>query len=183
MRSLWLSYPSDPKAATADNEYLWGNSILVAPVLEPGASQRTTYLPYGLWWDYWTNGRVEGGKDEVRQVDLEVLPLYVKAGTILPVGPVKQYAEEASNEPLTLRIYPGGDGVMSLYEDDGISFGYLQGQFSRLLCTWNDNQRILTLKADASGKLPIRQAIVVEIAGASQRKSLTLRNGAASIHL
>jgi alpha-glucosidase (family GH31 glycosyl hydrolase) len=116
-------------------------------------------------------------------VDLEVLPLYVKAGTILPVGPVKQYAQETSTEPLTLRIYAGTDGAMALYEDDGISFAYLKGQSSRLLCTWNDNQRILTLKPDPSGKLPIRQSIVVEMAGESQKKPLTLRNGAASIHL
>jgi alpha-glucosidase (family GH31 glycosyl hydrolase) len=182
MRSLWLSYPSDLKAATADNEYLWGESILVAPVLEPGATHRTTHLPQGLWWDYWTNDRVEGGKDDVRAVDLEVLPLYVKAGTILPVGPVKQYAQEASSRPLILRIYPGADGAMALYQDDGISLGYLKGQFSRLLCSWNDNQRILTLKTDASGKLPTRQAIVVEMAGEAGSKPLTLRNGAASIH-
>jgi alpha-glucosidase (family GH31 glycosyl hydrolase) len=140
-------------------------------------------LPHGQWWDYWTNHPVEGGKEEVRPVDLEVLPLYVRAGTILPVGPVKQYAQEATSEPLTLRIYAGADGAMALYEDDGISFGYLKGQFSRLVCTWNDNQRILTLKADPSGKLPIRRSIVVEMAGASQRKPLTLHNGAASIHL
>jgi Domain of unknown function (DUF5110) len=84
---------------------------------------------------------------------------------------------------LTLRIYPGADGALALYQDDGISFGHLKGQFSRLVCTWNDSQRILTLKADPSGKLPVRQSIVVEIAGASQRKPLTLRDGTASIHL
>jgi alpha-glucosidase (family GH31 glycosyl hydrolase) len=152
-------------------------------VLEPGATHRTTYLPHGLWWDYWTNDRVEGGKDEVRQVDLEVLPLYVKAGTILPVGPVKQYAQEASSEPLTLRIYAGADGAMALYEDDGISFGYLKGQFSRLLCTWNDKERLLTLKADPSGGLPKRQAIVVQIAAEAGSKPLTIRDGTASINL
>jgi alpha-glucosidase/alpha-D-xyloside xylohydrolase len=183
MRALWLAYPSDPKAVEADNEYLWGESILVAPVLEPGATHRTTYLPHGQWWDYWTNHLVEGGRDEVRQVDLEVFPLYIKAGTILPLGPVKQYAQEASTEPLTLRIYAGADGATALYEDDGISFGYHKGQFSRVLCTWNDGQRLLTLKADPSGKLPIRQAIVVEMAGAAGTKPLTLINGAASIHL
>ena len=107
----------------------------------------------------------------MRQVDLEILPLYVKAGTILPLGPVKQYAQEASSDPLTLRIYPGADGAMALYQDDGISFGYLKGQFSRLLCTWNDNQRILTLKADANGKLPMRQAIVVEMAGRTRKQT------------
>jgi alpha-glucosidase/alpha-D-xyloside xylohydrolase len=183
MRSLWLSYPSDPKAAAADNEYLWGDSILVAPVLEAGASHRATYLPHGQWWDYWTNHLVEGGKDDVRQVDLETLPLYVKAGTILPLGPVKQYAQEASSEPLTLRIYPGADGETALYEDDGISFGYLKAQFSRVLCTWNDSQRILTLKADPNEKFPIRHAIVVEIAGVAGSKPVALRDGAASIRM
>ena len=161
-----------------------GNFVEVKEtVLEAGASHRTTYLPRGQWWDYWTNHPVEGGKDDVRQVDLEILPLYVKAGTILPVGPVKQYVEEASSEPFTLRIYAGADGAMALYEDDGITFGYLKGQYSRLRCTWNDQQRLLTLKADPSGKLPIRQSIVVEIAGEAGSKPLTLRNGAASIHL
>jgi alpha-glucosidase/alpha-D-xyloside xylohydrolase len=183
MRSLWLSYPSDPKAAAADNEYLWGDSILVAPVLEAGASHRATYLPHGQWWDYWTNHLVEGGKDDVRQVDLETLPLYVKAGTILPLGPVKQYAQEASSEPLTLRIYPGADGETALYEDDGISFGYLKAQFSRVLCTWSDSQRILTLKADPNEEFPIRHAIVVEIAGVAGSKPVALRDGAASIRM
>ena len=183
MRSLWLSYPSDPKAAAIDNQYLWGDSILVAPVLDAGATQRTTYLPHGQWWDYWTNQRVEGGRDEVRPVDLELLPLYVKAGTILPVGPVKQYAEEANREPLILRIYPGADGAMSLYQDDGISFGYLKGQFSRIFCTWNDTERVLALKADPNGKLRMGEAIRVELAGATGGKPLTLHDGAASIHL
>jgi alpha-glucosidase (family GH31 glycosyl hydrolase) len=183
MRSLWLAYPGDPRAVAIDNQYLWGESIMVAPVLQAGATHRTTYLPSGQWWDYWTNHPIEGGKDEVREVDLETLPLYVKAGTILPVGPVKQYAQEASAEPLTLRVYPGANGSMSLYHDDGVSFAYLQGQFSRILCTWNDAQRLLTLKADSEGKLSRRQAMVVEVAGASGNKPLTMRNGTASIHL
>ena len=183
MRSLWLSYPLDPKAAATDNQYLWGENILVAPVLEAGATHRTTYLPDGEWWDYWTNDRIEGGKDEVREVDLDVLPLYVKAGTILPLGPVKQYAQEEMSEPLILRIYPGADGAMQLYQDDGIGFDYLKGQFSRIVCTWNDKERKLTLKADAGGKLPRLEAMVVEIAGAPSNKPITMRDGTASIHL
>ena len=183
MRSLWLSYPLDPKAAATDNQYLWGENILVAPVLEAGATHRTTYLPNGEWWDYWTNDRIEGGKDEVREVDLDVLPLYVKAGTILPLGPVKQYAQEEMSEPLILRIYPGADGAMQLYQDDGIGFDYLKGQFSRIVCTWNDKERKLTLKADAGGKLPRLEAMVVEIAGAPSNKPITMRDGTASIHL
>jgi alpha-glucosidase len=183
IRSLWLAYPNDAKAAATDNAYLWGGSILVAPVLEAGVTHRTTYLPQGQWWDYWTNQRHEGGADVVRPVDLEVLPLYVKAGTILPVGPVKQYTQQTTSAPLTLRIYPGADGAQSLYQDDGISFAYLRGQFSRILCTWNDQQRLLTLQADAAGKLPMRDGIVASIAGQPGSKPLTLQNGSASVRL
>jgi len=181
MRSLWLAYPNDPKAAAIDNQYLWGESILVAPVLEAGATHRTTYLPAGLWWDYWTNQRIEGENSSTREVDLETLPLYVKAGTILPIGPVKQHTQEASSEPLTLRIYPGADGTTSLYADDGITFGYLKGQFSRTLFTWNDQQRVLTLKTDERGKLSRREAIVAEIAGVPGSKPITTRNGAVQL--
>ena len=152
-------------------------------MLEAGATHRTSYLPRGQWWDYWNNHRIEGGNSAVREVDLETLPLYIKAGTILPLGPVKQYAQEPNSEPLTLRVYPGADGTMSLYQDDGISFGYLKGQFSRIVCTWNDGERTLTLKADPMGKLVKREAIVVEIAGTPGSKPLAMRNGAASIHL
>jgi alpha-glucosidase (family GH31 glycosyl hydrolase) len=95
---------------------------------------------------------------------------------------VKQYAQEASSEPLTLRVYPGADGTMSLYQDDGISFAYKKGQFSRIVCTWNDRERILTLKTDPLGKLLRREAIVVEIAGTPGNKPLTMHSGAAAIH-
>jgi alpha-glucosidase (family GH31 glycosyl hydrolase) len=177
MRSLWLAYPNDPKAAAIDNQYLWGESILVAPVLEAGATHRTTYLPAGQWWDYWTNQRIDGGNSSTREVDLETLPLYVKAGTILPIGPVKQHTQEASSEPLILRIYPGADGAAALYADDGITYGHLKGQFSRILLTWNDQQRVLTLKTDEKGKLSRREAMVVEIAGVPGSKPINTRNG------
>jgi alpha-glucosidase (family GH31 glycosyl hydrolase) len=154
---------------------------LVAPVCLAGVSHRTTYLPAGSWWDYWTNERVEGGRDETREVSLDVLPLYVKAGTILPLGPVKQYTGQASSEPLLLRIYPGADGSMSLYQDDGVSFGYQRGEYSRILCTWNDRQRTLSLQSDAGGKLPMSQAIRAEIVGAAGTRPITLHGGVATI--
>jgi alpha-glucosidase/alpha-D-xyloside xylohydrolase len=183
MRSFWIDYSDDPRAAVTADEYLWGQSILVAPVLEPGASHRTTYLPRGLWWDYWTNERVEGGKEVTRAVDLETLPLYVKAGAILSLGPVKQYTQEVSNEPLILHVYPGADGMMQLYEDDGTSFGYQQGQFSRITCEWHDQERTLTLKVDSAGKRPWRRAMVVELTGIAGNKPITLSQGTMSIRL
>lgn len=183
MRSLWLAYPDDPRAAKVDDSYLWGDSILVAPVLQPGAANRATYLPKGLWWDYWNNVRIEGGADATRAVDLETIPLYVKAGTIVPVGPVKQYTGEMSREPMTLRVYPGADGTMMLYEDDGRSFDYEKGEFSRIRCDWNESTRTLNLKADARGKWAGTTTFAVELAGAKGSKSLTLSRGLASIRL
>jgi alpha-glucosidase (family GH31 glycosyl hydrolase) len=174
MRALWLVYPEDAKASAIEDAYLWGESILVAPVLEPGATHRTAYLPRGIWWDFWTNHKIEGGRDVTREVDLGTLPLYVKAGTILPIGPVKQYSSEESDVPLILRVYPGADGSSSLYEDDGTSFRYQEGAFSRIKCTWNDKERTLSLKVDPQGKVPNRKVLSLEIVGTPGSKQVNL---------
>ena len=131
MRALWLHYPDDPTAVARGDQYLWGRDILVAPVVEKGATSRRLYLPKGTWYDFWTEQRVEGGQTIERAVDLGTMPLYVRAGAVIPMGPVKQYTEEPSDEPMTLVVYPGTDGVSSLYEDDGHSFDYRTGLFSR----------------------------------------------------
>jgi alpha-glucosidase/alpha-D-xyloside xylohydrolase len=182
MRALWLAYPEDAKAAATEDAYLWGAGILVAPVLEPGATHRTTYLPQGVWWDYWTTARIEGGKEVTREVDLETLPLYVKAGTILAIGPVKQHTQEESREPLTLRVYPGADGTTSLYEDDGSSYRYQQGEFTRIQCSWKDEERMLTLMADPLGQMPKLKVLSVEMAGTPGSKQITLHGAGATVH-
>lgn len=174
MRSLWLDYPADAKAAACDDAYLWGDSILVAPVLEPGAEHRATYLPAGIWWDYWAGERVEGDRTVTRAVDLETMPLYVKAGAIVPIGPVKQHTQEESSEPLTLRVYPGADGSFTLYEDDGVSFRYEQGEFTRIFCSWDDTSHTLKLKADPKGRLPADRILVVEIAGIAANRKIIM---------
>ena len=183
MRALWLAYPDDARAVATDDAYLWGSNLLVAPVVEQGATHRATYLPRGAWWDYWNNSQTDGGKEVARDVDLETLPLYVKAGTILPIGPVKQYAQEESKEPLTLRIYPGADGTMSLYEDDGSSYGYQQGEFTRIECSWNNAEHTLTLKADTNGRLPITKVLSIEAVGNPRSKRITFSGKMISIRL
>lgn len=183
MRSLWLAYPEDARAVATEDAYLWGDRLLVAPVVEQGAKQRTTYLPRGAWWDYWTNDRVEGGREVARDVDLDTLPLYVKAGAILPIGPIKQYAQEASSEPLTLRIYPGADGTLSLYDDDSASFRYEQGEFTRIECSWNNKDRMLTLKANAGGRPPTNKALSIEVVGTPGSKQVTFSEQMISIRL
>jgi alpha-glucosidase/alpha-D-xyloside xylohydrolase len=183
MRSLWLSYPEDAKAMATEDAYLWGSSILVAPVLESGATHRTIYLPRGVWWDYWSNARVNGGEEVTREVTLETIPLYVKAGAVIPIGPVRQHTGEVSNEPMTLRVYPRADGKMTLYEDDGISFDYEKGVFTRILASWNDSSRTLSLQVDSKGNLPKNRVFSVELAGGTEIKRLTISGDHASIVL
>jgi alpha-glucosidase (family GH31 glycosyl hydrolase) len=153
MRALWLHYPEDRHAAERGDEYLWGRDILVTPVTEKGAPFRKLYLPRGAWHDFWTSERFEGGGEISRAVDLSTLPLYVRAGTLLPMGPVKQYANERPDETLTILIYPGADGDFALYEDDGVSFDYEQGEFMRLKMLWDDRRRQLSLSLVAGSKM------------------------------
>jgi alpha-glucosidase/alpha-D-xyloside xylohydrolase len=145
MRSLWLHYPGDAAAVNRSDEYLWGRDILVAPVTEKGATSRQVYLPSGTWYDFWTEIKTQGGAEVKRDVDLATLPLYVRAGSIIPMGPVKQYTTEKVDGPVTLTIYPGADGEFELYEDDGLTFDYEKGQSTRIRLAWVDGARRLSL--------------------------------------
>lgn len=146
MRSLWLQYPNDPQARKLEDSYLFGDCLLVNPVLEPGVRERKAYLPNGVWWDFWTSERVEGGRVVTRQLDLETLPVYVKAGSVLPTGPVKQFSHEPSTEPIKFTIYTGANGQISFYEDDGRSFAYEHGEFTHIDLQWTDASRTLVIR-------------------------------------
>src|SRR5204862_7186926 len=98
IRALWLHYPDDAGAVARGDEYLFGRDILVAPVVEKGATSRSLYLPRGTWYDFWTREKMEGGREITRNVDLETIPLYVRAGAVIPMGPVKQYTWEKSDD-------------------------------------------------------------------------------------
>jgi alpha-glucosidase/alpha-D-xyloside xylohydrolase len=165
MRALWLHYPDDAAAVVRGDEYLWGRDILVAPVTEKGATSRKLYLPRGEWYDFWTEEKVEGGREMVRPVDLSTTPLYVRAGAIVPLGPIKQYTSENVAEPLTLQIYPGADGSFLLYEDDGRSFDYRKGSWMGIKMIWNDRQRRLTLGLAPGSRMlpPQRRQIKVRL--------------------
>jgi alpha-glucosidase (family GH31 glycosyl hydrolase) len=155
MRALWLHYADDPAAVARGDEYLWGRDILVAPVTEKGATSRKVYLPRGTWYDFWTEERIEGGREINRTVDLSMLPLYVRAGTILPLGPIQQYTGEKTDGSLALRVYAGADGGFMLYEDDGTSFGYRAGDWMGVAMNWNDKEHRLAIRlADGSRMRP-----------------------------
>jgi alpha-glucosidase/alpha-D-xyloside xylohydrolase len=153
MRALWLHYPEDTRSARTGDEFLWGRDILVAPVTEKGATTKSVYLPPGEWYDFWTGQRITGAREISRPVDLATMPLYVRAGAILPLGPVKQYFDQPSSEPLTLRIHPGADGNFVLYKDDGVTFNYERGEYARIGMRWNDRSRQLTLNLLPGSKM------------------------------
>lgn len=153
MRALWLHFPDDPKAIGCGDQYLWGPSVLVAPVVEKGATVRSIYLPRGDWYDFWTHERIEGGREISRSVDLETLPLYVRAGSILPLGPVKQFTGEKVDEPLSVSIYPGAAATYLLYGDDGTSFDYRKGEWMGIQMAWDDTRRALSLQLAPGSRL------------------------------
>ena len=146
MRPMWVAYPHDSHVANMNDQYLWGEDILVGPIYEPGQTSRHLYLPEGDWYDFWTNENLAGGRFISRQVDLATLPLYVRAGSIIPFDPVRQYTSEKVTGNTTLKIYRGKDASYTLYEDDGGSQSYLDGAFSQTQITWDDGNRTLTLK-------------------------------------
>ena len=167
MRALWLHFSDDPKAVVCPDEYLFGKNLLVAPVVERGATMRTVYLPRGVWYDYWTGDRMDGGREFTRSVDLETIPLYVPAGSILPLGPVKQFTSQKVDAPLSVPIYPGADASFLLYEDDGTSFNYRKGEWMGIQMTWNEAARKLILQLAPGSRMlpPERRNLTVDLAG------------------
>jgi alpha-glucosidase (family GH31 glycosyl hydrolase) len=183
IRALPIDSPSDAQAVAADDVYLWGDHILVAPVYEKDAATRRLYLPPGQWQDWWNGKIVEGGQAITREVDLATMPLYVRAGAIVPIGPVKQYADEPSTEPVTLRIYSGADGRFTWYDDDGASDRHEHGEFFRVACEWSDATRTLSLAPDPAGKMPVPEKVRVEIAGSGQSRLVAVTNKGATLKL
>jgi len=143
---MWLHYPHDAAARALGTQYLWGRDLLIAPVFEKGATSRAVYLPAGTWYDWWTRATHAGGQMVTRAVDLATMPIFVRAGAILPLDPVRQYTSQVVSEPTTLRVYRGADGQYTLYEDDGISQDYLAGKGTWTRMTWNERSARLTLE-------------------------------------
>jgi alpha-glucosidase/alpha-D-xyloside xylohydrolase len=153
MRALWLHYPDDPEAVARGDEYLWGRDVLVAPVVAKGASSRSLYLPRGLWYDYWARSPVMGGQVVTRYVNLATMPIYVRAGAILPTDPPRQYVDEPTDRPMTLNVFTGTDGEFVLYEDDGMSVEDRDSAASWTRLRWDDRSRTLSVEpGEKSGK-------------------------------
>jgi alpha-glucosidase/alpha-D-xyloside xylohydrolase len=144
MRALFMDYPGDPNVADIRDEYMFGPAFLVAPVTEQGATSRKVYLPAGCdWYNYWTNARIKGGQTITAEAPIDTIPLFVRAGSIVPLGaPVL-----STHEPQAIaavRVYPGADAEFTLYSDDGTTYSYEKGAGSTTKLHWDDTKHLLT---------------------------------------
>jgi alpha-glucosidase/alpha-D-xyloside xylohydrolase len=169
IRAMWLHHSDDPAAVARGDQYLWGRDMLIAPIVEQGATTRKLYLPRGTWYDWWTGERTDGGREITRNVDLATTPLYVRAGAVIPTGPVKQYTTEAVDAPVTLTVYPGADGTFLHYEDEGNGFGYRKGEWMGLDLQWADASRTLTIRLARGSKLLAKRDLEVKVGSTTKR--------------
>jgi alpha-D-xyloside xylohydrolase len=172
MRALMMDFPTDKKALDLNDEYMFGKSILVSPVTKAmyvsQAPNRTdslienfstvktkeTYLPAGTdWFDYWTDEKIKGSQTVNKETPLDIIPLYIKAGSILPIGPDVQFAEEKKWDDLEIRVYPGADGNFVLFEDENDNYNYERGLYSTIQFTWKNSNNTLTI-SDRKGSYP-----------------------------
>ena len=181
MRPFVMDFPRDKKAIRVDNEYMFGRNLLVMPVTDSlytyydkGAHKGFTsvpdvakavknvegYLPQGAkWYNVWTNEMHSGGQTVSMPCPIDIMPVYVKAGSILPFGPAVQYTSEKKWDNLEIRVYPGADADFTLYEDEGDNYNYEKGAFSQIRFHWDDAARTLTIgerKGDYKGMLKKR---------------------------
>jgi len=138
MRALFMDFPGDPKALDIPDEYMYGPAFLVAPVTEQGATHRMVYLPAGCdWYNYWTNERLHGGQTITADAPIDTLPLFVRAGSIVPLGSEVQSAQEPQ-AIVSVRVYSGAVGTFALFQDDGKTYAYEKGGGSVTNFTWDD---------------------------------------------
>ena len=145
MRALAMDFRTDLRAANIGDQFMFGHSILVNPVTEPAAATRRLYLPQGTWYDFWNGRKAVGGKSIDAYAGLDRIPLYVRGGSILPIGPPLEWATEKTADPIELRIYRGADGEFTLYEDEGENYDYEKGVYSTIHIRWDDTRQLLTI--------------------------------------
>ncbi|MGD1995548.1 MAG: glycoside hydrolase family 31 protein [Anaerolineae bacterium] len=150
-RPLFLAFQDDPATFALDDEFLCGDALLVAPALEEGETQRSVYLPQGIWYDFWTDARYEGPARIEADASLERIPLLVRAGSVVPMWPVMDYVGQQPVETLTLHVYPGR-GVSWLYEDDGESVAYERGEYRLTHFVLSTSQDGLDLVREPEGE-------------------------------
>jgi len=175
MRPLVIDFAQDEQALSQKYEYMFGPAFLVAPVLAAGVTRWPVYAPptAGGWYNFWTGAPVAAGTTTDIDAPIEQIPVLVKAGSIVPIGPTEQYAGEKAADELEIRIYPGTDGEFTLYEDEGTNYNYEKGMRSTIHFHWNDRKRELSIEPRSgqfAGMLQSRQFKVVTVDSGSARQ-------------
>jgi alpha-D-xyloside xylohydrolase len=164
MRGLVMDFADDSRARDIATQYMFGPAFLVSPVYEHGARSREVYLPAGTdWYDFHTGERYPGGTTLQAAAPLARMPLFVRAGSIVPIGPAIRHTGESLNAPLTLLVYTGADGRFDLYEDDGVSFGYERAEWSRIPIRYDDDAGELHLGERIGGFEGMAEARKIEV--------------------
>lgn len=166
MRHLVMDYRTDNNVKAIDNQFLFGPALMVNPVTTLGAIKRDVYMPAGIWYDFWNGQQVAGAQTISADAPLDRIPIYVKAGSILPMGPDIMYANQ-SVDPLEIRVYKGADGRFTLYEDEGDTYNYEKGQYSEIPFTYNDHAKQLVIgqRKGSFNKMLVNRTIKVVLVG------------------
>lgn len=150
VKPLALAFPQDERACSAFGQYLYGDTLLVCPVTDPGVQTVCVYLPEGLWYDFYTNEKYVGGKEYDIPVSLFRIPVFARAGAIVSTAPVTQYTDERPDAEYTVLIYPGADGEFELYDDAGNGYGYEKGEFCLTRIMYTDTDK--SIRTEQTGE-------------------------------
>lgn len=154
MRGLAMDFGNDPYVFNIDDQYMFGPALMVCPVTAAKVTYRNVYLPLGAdWYDFWTGRYYSGGQTIPMPTPMDHIPLFVKAGAILPIGPQIQYAAQSPEGPVELRIYPGADGAFNLYEDENDNYNYESGKYAITPIVYSQAEKTLTLE-ERKGQYP-----------------------------
>lgn len=167
MRPLVMDFTADANTRNVGDQFMFGNAFMAAPVYTYGARQRDVYFPSGAdWYDFYTGHKIAGGQMLSQDAPYERMPLYVRSGAIVPMGPVMQYADEKPADDITLYVYAGQDGEFTLYEDENINYNYEKGKYATIHMEWDDAGQNLSIgarKGDFPGMLQNRRFNVVKV--------------------
>ena len=153
MRPLVMDFRGDARAQDIGDQFMYGPAFLVNPVTEPAATTRPVYLPKAQWYDFWTGVAIDGGRMINAITPLDRLPVYVRAGSIVPLGPDEQWSTEKPEDPIELRVYRGADADFTIYEDENDSYDYEKGVYATIPLHWDDGAHTLTI-GDRKGQFP-----------------------------
>ena len=153
MRPLVMDFRSDVRAQNTADEFMYGPAFLVSPVTEPAATSRRVYLPESMWYDFWNGATVDGAREITAESPLEKLPLYIRAGSIIPLGPDIEWSTQKAADPIELRVYRGADGDFTLYEDENDNYDYEKDIHATIPFHWDEARKTLTI-GDRQGTFP-----------------------------